>query len=389
MKRTNLLCLAFAFALAMQGCQPTGKQATGDADSSASLHADTAKAPADQDLSQGAQIFTLKNGKGMKATFTNFGARIVSLTVPDKQGKMTDVVLGFEKAASYNNPEEPYFGTIVGPFGNRIAKGKFTLDGVTYTLPTNNGGNTLHGGFKGVHFALWKASQTDEQKLTFTYTLPDGNEGFPGNINITVVYTLNDANELAINYQATTDKNTVINLTNHAYFNLNGEGKSTILNHSLKLYADTYTPVDKTLIPTGELATVKGTPFDFTTAKRIGRDIDEDNTQLKYGKGYDHNFVLNGTVIHDFNYAASVIGDLSGIKMDIYTKEPGIQFYSGNFMAEKVTLKSGVKDAFRTGFCLEPQHFPDSPNQAQFPSTLLKAGDTYNTTSIYKFSINK
>lgn len=337
---------------------------------------------------QQVNLYTLHNKKGMRVLLTNFGARIVAAYVPGKDGKLTDVVLGFSKATDYNNPEEPYFGTIVGPFGNRIAKGTFTLNGKTYKLPTNNGPNTLHGGFKGVHFAVWAGKQ-DGNTVTFTYTLPDGNEGFPGNIEMKVAYSLDENDQLHVDYYATSDKETVINLANHAYFNLNGEGSGSILHHQLQLFADRYTPVDSTLIPTGELAAVKDTPFDFTKGKAIGKDIGAANVQLSYGKGFDHNFVLRGTKVNGLNHAARLTGDQSGIVMDIYTDEPGIQFYSGNFMAEHVTLKNGAKDSFRTGLCLEPQHFPDSPNQPKFPSTVLKPGQKYHTRSIYAFSINK
>ncbi len=333
-----------------------------------------------------ANLYTLKNESGATAYLSNFGARLVGLLVPDKDGTLTDVVLGFNKASDFNNPKEPFFGTIVGPFGNRIAKGQFTLDGETFTLPTNNGPNTLHGGLKGVHFANWEVKSANDKAITFAYTLPDNNEGFPGPIHMEVTYSLSDNNELGIAYKATSDKKTVINLTNHSYFNLNGEGSGTITDHELKLYADKITPVDSTLIPTGELSEVKGTPFDFTTAKTIGKDINQDDEQLKFGGGYDHNFVLNDTKIDGLNHAATLSGDKSGIVMDIYTQEPGIQFYSGNFMAESVTLKNGAKDSYRTGLCLEPQHFPDSPNQPKFPSTTLNPGDTYSTKSIYKFT---
>ncbi len=331
-------------------------------------------------------LFTIKNEKGMEVALTNFGARVVSLIVPDKDGVNRDVVLGFNKAADYNNPGEAYFGPIVGPFGNRIANGKFSLDGVEYTLPQNNGPNTLHGGLEGLHFVVWKAQQLSDQAVEFTCLLPDGKEGFPGNREFKVVYSVNDENELTIAYEGKTDKKTVLNLTNHAYFNLNGEGGGTILNHQLQLFADKITPVDETLIPTGELKEVKGTAFDFTESKEIGRDIEQDDEQLKFGKGYDHNFVLSGTKHNGYNYASRLIGDQSGIIMDIYTEEPGIQFYSGNFMADKVTLKNGATDSFRTGLCLEPQHFPDSPNQPSFPSTEVNPGEVYKTTSVYKFS---
>lgn len=335
------------------------------------------------------KLITLKNATGATAYLSNFGARLVGLLVPDQHGTLVDVVLGFDKASLYHNPEEPYYGTIVGPFGNRIANGKFKLDDEEYQLPTNNGKNTLHGGMEGVHFANWDIKEANGKVATFAYTLPDGKEGFPGPIHMEVTYSLSDNNELTISYKATTDKKTVVNLTNHAYFNLNGEGSGSILDHTLKLYADKITPVDSTLIPTGALQDVEGTPFDFRTSKTIGADIQADDMQLKYGKGYDHNFVLDGTKVDGLNHAATVIGDKTGIKMEILTEEPGIQFYSGNFMADRVTLKKGVKDSFRTGFCLEPQHFPDSPNQPNFPTTTLNPGETYTSKSIYKFTTNQ
>ncbi|WP_149524548.1 aldose epimerase family protein [Sphingobacterium hotanense] len=373
--------------LALLSCQQGTKQdKTSPSPTGSKELVDSAQFNEDID-GKAVRLFILKNAKGATAYLTNFGARLVGLVVPNKDGAMTDVVLGFSKASLYNNPEEPYFGPIVGPFGNRIANGKFSIDGEQYTTPTNNGKNTLHGGFKGLHFANWEAKQIDEKSVVFSHTLPDRYEGFPGNIKIEVTYSLSDHDELTIAYHATTDKKTVINLTNHAYFNLNGEGSGSILNHQLTLFADQMTPMDSTLIPTGAISSVKGTPFDFTSAKSIGKDIEVANEQLTFGKGFDHNFVLNGTKVDGLNHAAKVVGDQSGIVMDIYTEEPGIQFYSGNFMAEKVTLKNGNKDSFRTGFCLEPQHFPDSPNQPNFPSTILNPGDSYSTKSVYKFSV--
>ena len=390
MKRSILRLMLACGLFTVVACQQNSKQEsnqTTDSNSNTVTTLDSSTFTSDIDGKE-AKLYMLKNASGAKAYFTNFGARVVSLQVPDKNGTLTDVVLGFNKASDYNNPKEPYFGPIVGPFGNRIAKGKFTLDGETFTLPTNNGANTLHGGLKGVHFANWDVKSANDKAITFAYTLPDKHEGFPGPIHIEVTYSLSDNNELAIAYKATADKKTVVNFTNHAYFNLNGEGSGTITDHSLKLYADKFTPVDSTLIPTGELKDVKGTPFDFTTSKTIGKDIQLEDEQLKFGKGYDHNWVLNGTKVDGLNHAATLSGDKSGIVMDVYTEEPGIQFYSGNFMADNVTLKSGVKDSFRTGLCLETQHFPDSPNQPNFPSTTLNPGDTYTSKSIYKFTTN-
>ncbi|MFZ4861252.1 aldose epimerase family protein [Sphingobacterium sp. Mn56C] len=331
-------------------------------------------------------LYTLKNDQGMSVQLSNFGARIVGLIVPDRNQNPTDVVLGFPKAEMYNNPEEPFFGTIVGPYGNRIAQGKLTIGNNSYDLVKNDGPNTLHGGAKGVHFAVWDAKQ-ENNSVQFTYLLPDKNEGFPGNIKLTVTYTLLPNNSLRIDYQAISDKETALNLTNHAYFNLNGEGAGTIENHTLQLFADHYTPVDSTLIPTGILESVAGTAFDFRQPKAIGKSIQDNTIQLQYGKGYDHNFVLNKTQVDGYNYAARVVADQTGIVMDIYSKEPGIQFYSGNFMNEKVTLKNGKKDSFRTAFCLEPQNFPDAPNHKNFPNSIYKANQLYSSTSIYHFSV--
>lgn len=389
MKRRLTYLSLFALLLPFLACQQSTKQkeSTTTSDSN-TVTLDSVAFGANID-GKAAKLYQIKNSNGVTAYLTEFGARIVGLWVPDRLGTLTDVVLGFKNAADYNNPAEPYFGPIVGPFGNRIANGKFSLDGKSYTTTVNNGPNTLHGGEKGLHFVHWTAKQVNDKVVSFTYTHPDMQDGFPGNIKIEVIYSLTDDNELHINYQAVSDKKTVINLTNHAYFNLNGEGSGSILNHDLRIFAEQYTPVDSTLIPTGELANVNGTPFDFNFPKTIGKDIDQDNQQLAYGKGYDHNFVLNGTKVDGLNHAATLTGDQTGIIMDIYTQEPGLQFYSGNFMGDKVTLKSGKTDSFRTAVCLEPQHFPDSPNQANFPSTILNPGDTYSTKSIYKFSTIK
>lgn len=334
-------------------------------------------------------LYVLKNHNGMEAAITNYGGRLVSLIVPDKNGKMTDVVVGFKSVQDYQNSTEPYFGATIGRYGNRIAKGKFSLDGKQYTLFTNNGSNTLHGGKKGYQYVVWNAKQLNDSTLQLSYLSKDMEEGFPGNLNIKVTYSLTGNNGFKCEYEATTDKKTVVNLTNHAFFNLNGEGSGTILNHTVQIYADKYTPIDTGLIPTGQLASVTGTPFDFTKPATIGSRIDENNVQLKSGKGYDHNFVLNGTKVNGLNHAATVIGDKSGIVMNVYTQEPGLQFYSGNFMLSKNTFSDGSKDDFRTAFAMETQHYPDSPNQPSFPSTVLKPGDVYKTYSVYDFSTVK
>lgn len=333
------------------------------------------------------RLYSLKNKFGSKALVTNFGGRLVGLFVPDKEGKLVDVVAGFDSIDGYQNSTEPYFGATIGRYGNRIAKGKFNLDGKAYQIFTNNGLNTLHGGKKGYQDVVWEATQPDAQTLELQYLSKDMEEGFPGNLKVTVTYTLTDDNALKINYKATTDKKTVVNLTNHAFFNLNGSASGSILNHLLEINADKYTPVDSTLIPSGKIEGVKGTPFDFTKPKTIGKDIEVKNVQLDNGKGYDHNFVLNP---HGANDAVAVVtGDKTGILMRVYTDQPGLQFYSGNFMQSKNTMKGNHKDDFRTAFALETQHFPDSPNQPSFPTTVLKPGETYQSQSIYQFSVAK
>lgn len=331
-------------------------------------------------------LYTLKNKNNAEAIFTNYGGRLVSLLVPDKDGKLVDVVVGFKSVNDYEKSTEPYFGATIGRYGNRIAKGKFTLEGKTYSLFTNNGQNTLHGGKKGYQYVVWDATQPSANTLVLHYLSKDGDENFPGNLDVKVSYTLTDDNELKMDYEAKTDKTTIVNLTNHAFFNLNGDGSGEILNHEVQIYADEYTPVDSTLIPTGKIEKVKGTPFDFTKATTIGARINDKNEQLTFGKGYDHNYVLNKTKAMGMFHAATVKGDKSGIVMDIYTQEPGLQFYSGNFMQGKNTFKTGAKDDFRTAIALETQHFPDSPNQPAFPSTVLKPGQVYKTSSVYKFT---
>ncbi len=333
-------------------------------------------------------LYFLKNKNNLQAAITNYGGRLVSLLVPDKNGKLTDVVAGFDNIKGYETSTEPYFGATIGRYGNRIAKGQFTLDGKKYSLFINNPPNTLHGGKKGFQYVVWDAKQIGDSSLKLTYTSKDMEEGFPGNLHVTVVYTLTSNNELRLDYEATTDKKTIINLTNHAFYNLNGQGSGTILNHELMINADFYTPIDSTLIPTGKIAPVSNTPFDFRKPKQIGAEINENNVQLKYGKGYDHNFVLKDyTAQKKLHLAAKVSGDKSGILMTVYTDEPGLQFYSGNFMLSKNIMKNGIKDNFRTAFALETQHFPDSPNEPDFPSTVLELGKVYKTTSVYKFSV--
>jgi len=331
-------------------------------------------------------LYTLTNANGIEVRVMTYGGIVVSLRAPDRNGKLGDVVLGYENLDGYlkNNP---YFGSIVGRYGNRIGNGRFSLDGKEYSLPRNNGDNTLHGGLKGFDKVVWKARElrsNDGVGLSLSYLSKDGEEGFPGNLAVTVVYILTNRNELRIEYSATTDKPTVVNLTHHSYFNLAGEG--SILNHELMIYADKFTPVDSGLIPTGELRSVKGTPMDFTAPAVIGSRIDQKDEQLTLGKGYDHNWVLNNRS-GKLALAASAYEPNSGRLLEVYTTEPGLQFYSGNFLDGSITGKHGQVYKRRYGFCLETQHFPDSPNKPGFPSTALKPGQRYKSATIYRFSV--
>jgi aldose 1-epimerase len=320
----------------------------------------------------------------MQVAITNYGGHLVSALVPDKTGKLVSVVLGFDNMEGFQKAAGNFYGATIGRYGNRIAKGKFTLEGKEYTLAINNNPNSLHGGRKGFDKVVFDAKQTNPQTVELTYLSKDMEEGYPGNLQTKVTYHLTDNNAIEISYEATTDKTTVVNLTNHSYFNLNGEGNGTILDHQVKINADGYTPVDKTLIPTGVIEPVKGTPFDFSKTKTIGQDITADNQQIKFGPGYDHNFVLNK---HNIKTSiATVTGDKTGIVMDIYTEEPGLQFYSGNFMNGSNAIRGGGKDGLRSAFAMETQHFPDAPNQPNFASTTLKPGQVYKTQTIYKFT---
>nr|WP_299346333.1 aldose epimerase family protein [Allomuricauda sp.] len=335
-------------------------------------------------------IYMLKNSKGIEVTFTNYGQRLISLFTPDRDGKFEDIVLGFNTLRGFQNAQEKYFGATIGRYGNRIAKGRFSLDGNEYTLATNNGENHLHGGDVGFESVVWDVDSHTENTITFSRTSPDGEEGYPGNLSVKVNYLLNEENELVINYKAKTDKKTVVNLTHHSFFNLKGQGNGTINDHVLMINADHFTPVDSGLIPTGEIAGVAGTPFDFISPKPIGRDLEIPNEQLEFGLGYDHNFVLNQDPVNDDGLvlAAKVIEPESGRTMEVYTDEPGLQFYGGNFLNGKKG-KGGKSYDFRGAFCLETQHFPDSPNQENFPSTTLEPEEMYTSTCIYKFSITE
>jgi len=328
------------------------------------------------------RIYTLTNGSGAAAAITNYGGRIVSLKVPDRNGAMGDVVAGFNSLDGYLGPN-PYFGAVVGRYANRIGHAQFKLDGVVHTLAKNNGDNALHGGLRGFDKVVWTAREMPDGGLELTYLSKDGEEGYPGNCKVTVRYHLTDANELKIEYSATTDKDTVINLSNHSYFNLKGSGD--ILGHLLTLNADRFTPVDAGLIPTGELRAVAGTPFDFRKATAIGARIGQNDEQLKFGKGYDMNYVLNKKG-DELSLAARVEEPTSGRVMEVWTTQPGVQFYSSNNLDGTLKGKAGQVYAARSMLCLETQHFPDSPNKPSFPSTLLKPGVEFKSTTIYRFS---
>ena len=337
-------------------------------------------------------LYFLKNAHGLQAAITNYGGKVVSLLVPDRTGKAADVVLGFSNIDSYLHATEPYYGALIGRYGNRIANGTCMLNGEQLHLTINNGPNHLHGGAKGFNAVVWTANQVDDHTLELKYLSKDGEQGYPGNLDVKVTYSLTDNNELKITYEATTDKPTYVNLTHHSFFNLQGEANGNIGNHQLTINAAHYTPVGAGLIPTGEIATVENTPFDFRVSKPIDQDLHGTNEQLGYGKGYDHNFVLNKPANpnpHGLNFAARVEEPLFGRVMEVWTDEPGLQFYGGNFLAGKSTGKSGKPYLFRSAFCLETQHFPDSPNHASFPGTVLNPGEVYHSTCVYRFSLLK
>jgi aldose 1-epimerase len=333
------------------------------------------------------KLFMLENKNGMKVFVTNYGARIVAVYAPDKNGTISDIALGYSSIKGYLN-DNMFLGPTVGRFANRIKAASFKLDGNTYTLNKNDGNNTLHGGFQGFDKRVWAASQ-DSNTLNLTYLSPDGEEGYPGNLIVKQCITLTPDNEIRIEYDAYTDKPTIINLTNHTYFNLKGDGDTTILDHYIQIVADEYTPVDSEWIPTGEIASVENTPFDFRMGKQVGQDINADNQQLKNGKGYDHNWVVKKDTAGTLSMVAKVWENTSGRQIEYYSTEPGVQFYCGNFMNGTVTGKSGKLYQYRSGLLFEPQHFPDSPNHANFPPTLLNPGEKYHHLMILKFGIMK
>ena len=334
------------------------------------------------------EIYTLRNAKGAEARICTYGGIVVSLTMPDREGHYGDVVLGYDNLNGYLE-KSPYFGALIGRYGNRIGKAKFTLDGQQYTLSTNDGPNMLHGGFKGFDKVVWEAKPLASREgpgVRLHYLSKDGEEGFPGNLDVTADYTLTEGNELRVEFSAYTDKDTVVNLTHHSYFNLAGKGD--ILNHTVMIDADKFTPVDSTLIPTGELRPVDATPFDFRIPTTIGARIGQDDEQLKFGKGYDHNWVINKP-LNKYGLMARVTEPTTGRVLEVLSTEPGLQFYSGNFLDGTITGKGGRVYQFRNGFCMEPQHYPDSPNKPGFPAVVLKPGETFHNIIIYKFSVAK
>ncbi len=332
-------------------------------------------------------LFTLKNSEGAVVMVTNYGARIVSIQMPDKNGEFADVTLGYNSIDEYLT-DSYFFGCVAGRYANRIAKGQFEIDGQKYQAELNEGENMLHGGKIGFDKLVWDAKQDSTNKLTLTLLSPDGDQGFPGNLNVKVVYTLTDDNEVVMDYEATTDKTTVVNLTNHAYFNLKGEGNETILDHEMQIFASNTTPVATDLIPTGEITSVEGTPLDFRSPKKIGKDINVETEQMKNGNGYDHNWVLDKKE-GELSLALRLSEETSGRVLELYTTEPGVQFYSGNFIDGTVAGKAGDIYKYRSGLAIEPQHFPDSPNHDNFPGTVLKPGETYTQKSVLKFSVMK
>ena len=378
------LFLAVAAAVTLSACANDADR--GSPPAALKLAAVVASAPYGTTANGNAvTMYTLTNTNGVEVKAITYGGIITSLRVPDRAGAMGDVVLGFDGLAGYEK-DPPFFGAIIGRYGNRIAKGQFSLDGKTYTLVKNNGPNHLHGGNKGFDKVVWDATPASKGAgVTFTRTSPDGEEGYPGNLQVRVTYTLTDKNELIVEYHATTDKATPVNLTQHSYFNLAGDGAGDILGHELTIPADRYTPVDETLIPTGTLAPVEG-PFDFRNPTVIGARIDQPHEQLQYGKGYDHNWVLNRTG-RGLEPAARLVDPKSGRTLDIASTEPGLQFYSGNFLDGTLTGKNGHVYKHRTGLCLETQHFPDSPNRPNFPSTILQPGQEYSTKTVFTFGV--
>lgn len=332
-------------------------------------------------------LYVLTNKNGCEATVTNYGAKIISLMVPDKDGALVDVVLGHPNIDDYLNSEEPYFGAVCGRTANRIAHGKFVLNGKKYQLAVNNGPNSLHGGLKGFNAVVWKVIKTTENKIELNYLSKDGEEGYPGNLNVTIIYTLTDDNALDIQYKATTDQATILNITNHSYFNLSGEGDPSIGDHELILESDYYLPTDDTAIPYGKAEKVAGTPMDFSIMHTIGARINEDFEQLIFGKGYDHTYILNRKGVDEYAYFGKCRSPKTGITMKMYTSEPGVQIYTGNWMTGSFEAKNGNRYPERSAVCFETQHYPDSINKPEYPSVVLNPGNTFNSRTTYKFEV--
>lgn len=382
-KRIKIFSIVFVAAIAFSSC--TTKQQVKQ-ENCFTLKAEDFRKTID---GKQTNLYFLKNGN-IQAVITNYGGRIVGLCTPDKTGKMGDVVLGFSSIDGYIKAREVFHGALIGRVGNRIAKGRFTLDGQEYTLPLNNGVNHLHGGPGGFHNVIWDVNAVTDSSIVLTYLSKNGEMGYPGNLNVEVQYLLNSKDGVVMSYKATTDKSTPVNLTNHAFWNLAGEGNGTINEHILTINANAYTAVDSTLIPLAANEPVEGTPFDFITGKAIGTDLAQQavNVQLKNGLGYDHNFALNKPTVGEMSLAATIVEPVSGRKMEIFTTEPALQFYGGNFMDGADTGKCGKTYNFRESFALETQHFPDSPNNTNFPSIILKPGEVYQTQSVYSFSVD-
>ena len=382
--KLNQLILLVAL-VAMVGCTNKQKEAPAEQTTLSGLKRADFQSSVNGDSTD---LYVLTNANGVEVTLTNYGGRIVSVMVPDREGNMKDVVLGFDNVDDYVNVDNN-FGATIGRYGNRIANGKITVEGVEYQLPQNNFGHTLHGGFEGFDKKVFQAEQINDQTVVFSYLSEDGEANFPGNLDVKVTMTLTDDNAIDLQYEATTDKETVVNLTNRTYFNLSGDGNNTILGDLLTIHADAFTPVDDTFMTIGEIAPVEGTPMDFRTPAAIGERIDQyDYEQLKNGDGYDHNWVLNtgGDVTQ---VAATVYSPVTGIQLDVYTNEPGVQVYTGNFLDGTVTGKNGAVYAKRNAICLETQKYPDSPNKPDWPSPYLKPGEKYSSRCIYKFSVQE
>lgn len=391
MKKTVNLIIAAGISLALVNCNPKNNTTdTAMSDTVKTRKIEVTVAPFGSYQDQPVSLYTLTNAGGMTMKVMNYGGIITSLTAPDKNGNFEDVVLGHDSLGGYLK-SNPYFGALIGRYGNRIAKGKFSLDGKSYSLAQNNAPNNLHGGPNGFDTRYWNIEKHDVDNgsaIKLSYTSKDLEEGFPGTLSVEVIYHLTDSNELKIDYKATTDKKTIVNLTQHSYFNLSGNSKSDILAHELMLNADTFLPVDKTLIPTGQLKPVSESPFDFKMPTAIGARIDKEDQQLTFGKGYDHCWALN-TGGDLAKVAATLHDPSSGRVLSVYTTEPGIQFYSGNFLDGSIIGKQNVAYKFRYGLCLETQHYPDSPNQKSFPSVELNSGQEYHTETTYSFSVKK